>query len=182
MGFLKWVIFLVGSNYINTEDNNYDKTVLFQRAWFSWFHDASLVSRFVFCANTVAHLCLRYVLRFELRHQLAVQEDWSSRLHISPYLFFLLSNCTYNSHIIKKRKYFCATFAYKFSPTEIIKAFFGVTSKKFFMSFSANLGRHFLKPSNVGRHFYADLQGCCPDFQQIKTFGVCLHHLENCFS
>jgi len=39
------------------------------------------------------------------------------------------------------------------------------------MSFSANLGRHFLKPSNVGRHFYADFQGCCPDFQQIKTFG-----------
>ena len=32
------------------------------------------------------------------------------------------------------------------------------------MRFSANLGRHFLKSSNVvGRHFHAD-------FQQIKTF------------
>ena len=68
-------------------------------------------------------------------------------------------------------KIFCATFAYKFSPTKIIKTFFGVTSKKVFMCFSAKLGRYFLKSSNVGRHFYADFQGCCPDFQQIKTFG-----------
>jgi len=47
--------------------------------------------------------------------------------------------------------------------------------KKVFMCFSANLGRHFLKSSNVyRRHFYADFQGCCPDFQQIKTFGGAL--------
>jgi len=53
------------------------KTVVFQRAWFSWFYDVSLVSRFVFCANTTAHLCLQYVLRSKLRHWLAVQGDWS---------------------------------------------------------------------------------------------------------
>jgi len=35
------------------------------------------------------------------------------------------------------------------------------------MCFYANLGRHFLKSNNVGRHF-------CPDFQQIKTLGVAL--------
>jgi len=28
-----------------------------------------------------------------------------------------------------------------------------------------------LKSSNVGRHFYPDFQGFCPDFQQINTFG-----------
>jgi len=42
---------------------------------------------------------------------------------------------------------------------------------KVFMSFSANLGRHVLKPNNVGRQFYLDFQGFCQDFQQIKTFG-----------
>jgi len=47
------------------------------------------------------------------------------------------------------------------------------------MCFSANLGRHFLKSSNVGRHFYAYFQGCCPDFQQIKTSGVRLHPTSN---
>jgi len=34
-----------------------------------------MVSRFILCANTVAHLCLQYVLRFELRYELAVQAD-----------------------------------------------------------------------------------------------------------
>ena len=38
---------------------------------------ASQASRFVLCANTVAHLCLQYVLRVELRHHLAVQADLS---------------------------------------------------------------------------------------------------------
>jgi len=32
----------------------------------------------------------------------------------------------------------------------------------------------FLKPNNVGRHFYPDFQGFCQDFQQIKTFGGAL--------
>ena len=73
-----------------------------------------------------------------------------------------------------RRKVFCATFVHKFSPTKIIKTFFGVTSEKVFMCFSANLGRHFLKSSNVGSHFYAYFQGCCPDFQQITTFGGAL--------
>jgi len=50
-----------------------------------------------------------------------------------------------------------------------------VASKKVFMCFSANLGRRFLKSSNAGHHFSADYQGCCHDFQQIKTFGVRLH-------
>jgi len=63
------------------------------------------------------------------------------------------------------RKVFCATFDYTFSPTKIIKTFFGVASKKVFTGFSANLGGHFLKSNNVGRHFYADFQGCCPDFE-----------------
>jgi len=58
--FFKWAlkktgVFLVGSKYINTEDSHGGfnwfsepnvKTVLFQRAWFSWFYNA--VSRFVF--------------------------------------------------------------------------------------------------------------------------------------
>jgi len=58
------------------------------------------------------------------------------------------------------RKFFCATFDYTFSPTKIIKTFFGVASKKVFMGFSANLGGHFLKSNNVWRHFYADFLGC----------------------
>ena len=69
------------------------------------------------------------------------------------------------------RKVFCATFVYKFSPTKIIKRFFGVMSKNVFMCFSANLGHQFLKSSNVGRHFCTDVQGCCPDFQQNKILG-----------
>jgi len=40
------------------------------------------------------------------------------------------------------------------------------------MCFYANLGRHFLKSNNVGRYFYPDFQGFCPDFQLIKTIGV----------
>jgi len=51
--------------------------------------------------------------------------------------------------------------------------------KKVFMWFSANLVRHVLKSSKVGRHFHADFQGCFPDFQQIKTFGGALDpHLQ----
>jgi len=74
----------------------------------------------------------------------------------------------------------CATFADKFSSTNIIKTFFGVTSKKrLYVCFSANVERHFLKSNNVGRHFWQGFQGFCPNFQrffshfrQIKTFGV----------
>jgi len=42
------------------------------------------------------------------------------------------------------------------------------------MCFYANFGRHFLKSNNVGRYFYPDFQGFCPDFQQTKTFGGAL--------
>jgi len=73
----------------------------------------------------------------------------------------------------------------KFSPTKIMKTFFGMTSKKVFMCFSGNTGCHFFKSNNVGRHFCPDcqefcqdfqgfcpdFQGFCPDFWQIKTFG-----------
>jgi len=59
------------------------------------------------------------------------------------------------------------TFFVQLLPTKFLaqrlKHFFGVTSKKVFMCFSTNLGRHFLKSSNFRRHFY-------PDFQQIKRF------------
>jgi len=72
------------------------------------------------------------------------------------------------------KKSFKATFAYKFSPTKIINISFGLTSKKVFMFFSANLGRHFLKSSNDERYFHLNFQECCPDFQQIKTFGGAL--------
>jgi len=53
--------------------------------------------------------------------------------------------------------------------------------KMVFTCFSANLGRHFSKSNNVGRHFCPNFQGYCPDFQHIKTFGVrlrprLLHH------
>jgi len=71
------------------------------------------------------------------------------------------------------RKVFCATFTYKFFPTKIMRTFFGATYKKV-MLFSGNLGHHFLKSNKVRRHFHADFQGCCPDFQQTKTFGVAL--------
>jgi len=55
-----------------------------------------------------------------------------------------------------------------------MKTFFGVAYKKVFMLFSANLGRHFLKSEKVRRHFHADFQGCCPDFQQTQTCGGAL--------
>jgi len=74
------VFFLVVSNYINPEDNcgplivflsQTSKLSYFNALDLANFYDVSVVSRFAFCANTyntVAHLCLQYVLRFELRH------------------------------------------------------------------------------------------------------------------
>jgi len=46
--------------------------------------------------------------------------------------------------------------------------------KKVFRCFYVNLGCHFLKSNNVGRHFYPDFQGFCQGFRQIKTFGGAL--------
>jgi len=41
-------------------------------------------------------------------------------------------------------KVFCATFAYKFSPTKVVKASFWCNhQKKVFMCFNVSLGRHF---------------------------------------
>jgi len=48
--------------------------------------------------------------------------------------------------------------------TSWIRPCFGVTSKKGFMCFSANVGHHFLKSKNAGRHF-------CPDFNKSKQLG-----------
>ena len=70
-------------------------------------------------------------------------------------------------------------FAYKFSPTNIMKTFFGVTSKKNHVFFSANLRCHFLKSNNAGRRLYSDFQGFFSDFQQIKTFGGALTPLQS---
>jgi len=33
----------------------------------------------------------------------------------------------------------------------------------------ANIGRYFVNSKNVGRYFYPEFHGFCPDFQQIKT-------------
>jgi len=72
------------------------------------------------------------------------------------------------------RKVFCATFSYKLSPQRSLRPFLVRPPKQVFMCFSANLGHRFLKSSNVGHHFHTDYQGCCQDFQQIKTFGCVL--------
>ena len=49
--------------------------------------------------------------------------------------------------------------------------------KKGFMCFSANVGHHFLKSNNVGRHFCSDFQRFWPDFNKSKlwrcTFTPC---------
>jgi len=72
-------------------------------------------------------------------------------------------------------KSFCATFAYKFSSTRSWWPLFWCNlQKKVFMCFHVNLGHHFLKSNNVGRHFYPDFQGICQDFRQINFWGcVC---------
>jgi len=59
-----------------------------------------------------------------------------------------------------------------------MKTFFGVTSKKGFICFFANVGRRFC-PDLQGfcpdfQRFCPNVQGFCPDFQQIKTFGGAL--------
>ena len=72
------------------------------------------------------------------------------------------------------RKVFCETFTYKFSSTRSWTPLFGNLQKKVCMCFYVNLGCHFLKSNNVGRHFYPDFQAFCQDFQQIRTFGGAL--------
>jgi len=81
-------------------------------------------------------------------------------------------------------KSFCVTyFAYKFSLTKISKTFFRCNLQNMvFMRFCANVGRHFF-PGFSGilpkfSVFFPNSRGFCPDFQQIKTFGVHLHTLN----
>ena len=94
--------------YLISESNF--KTAEFQCAWFSWFYDALLVSRFVFCANTVAHLCLQCA-----SSRASSSTGSSGRLiimaHKNHYLFFLLSNCTYNSNN-KEWKFSCVLYGH----------------------------------------------------------------------
>jgi len=60
----------------------------------------------------------------------------------------------------------CATFAYKFSPTQITKAFIWCEhqEKMYSFVFLKAIGRHYLKSHNVARHFCPDFQGFFPDF------------------
>ena len=114
-------IFLVGSNYINHGDN-YGCLIDFlsQISKLSYFNLLDLADfvmhrtsfPFRFCVNTVAHLRLRYVQRFELHHKLTVQADWSYRLTqaVSVLTPKHLSNCTYNIHMIKN-KFSCVLYA-----------------------------------------------------------------------
>jgi len=77
-------IFLVGSNYINPEDNygclidflsQISKLPCFSLLDLADFMMHRTSYPFRFCVNTVAHLCLQYVQHFELHHKLAVQAD-----------------------------------------------------------------------------------------------------------
>jgi len=84
-------------------------------------------------------------------------------------------------------KFFVKLLPTNFLPQDHEHLFFGNLQKKVFMCFYVNLGRHFLKSNNLGRHVYPDFQGFCQDFQQIKTLGVRLQllhpHLQHyCFS
>ena len=68
------------------------------------------------------------------------------------------------------RKIFVPLLSTNFLTQRSWRPFYGMTSKKR----SAKVGRHFLKLSTVGRDFRLDFQRFCPDFGQIKTFGVVL--------
>jgi len=72
---------------------------------------------------------------------------------------------------------FCVTFAYKFSPTKIIKTFFGVTSKKVFMCFSAKLGRYFFKVKQRWASFLRWFSGMLPRFPANQNFWGCAYTL-----
>jgi len=110
VGFLKQVIFLFWSNYINTEDN-YERLidVLSQISKLSNFSVLDLVDFMMhrwfpvaFFVLIQSHTCAcngcivsSFVIIWQFR-----RID-----HNGPYLFFLLSNCTYNSHIIKNENF-----------------------------------------------------------------------------
>jgi len=82
-------------------------------------------------------------------------------------------------------KFLCDFFLQIFSHKDHEDLFCGDHTKNLFLSVTSKTykkGFHvFLvweRKSNVGRHFCSDFQGCCPDFWQIKTFGVLLHPLR----
>ena len=68
-------------------------------------------------------------------------------------------------------KHFCATFAYKFSPTKIMKTFFGVTSKnRFSCVFLQTLGAIFWSATQLGAIFariFRDFAQTFRDFVRI---------------
>ena len=85
------------------------------------------------------------------------------------------------------RKVFCATFAYKFSPTKIMKTFFRCDLRKLSSYvFLQRLGGSFLKSNKVGRHFYPDgpkfsgigprISGILPIFSRILP-GFSTNHI-----
>jgi len=84
-------------------------------------------------------------------------------------------------------KFFCATFASKFSPTKIMKTSFWCNlQKKVFLCFYAKPWAPFLEVKQRWGIFLPGFQGFCPDFQLIKTFGVELatpapHLQHHCF-
>ena len=71
-----------------------------------------------------------------------------------------------------------------FRPQRSLRPFYSVTSKKGLHVFSANLGRHFLKSSNVERLFYPYFRDFVEIFNKSKLLMVRLHpHLQqHCFS
>jgi len=99
-GLFKTGVFLVGSNYINTEDN-YERLIdlLSQISKLSNFNVLdladfmiipSLLFRFFVLIQSHACICnMCFVISWQFRR---IDHNGSHK----PYLFFLLSNCTYN--------------------------------------------------------------------------------------
>ena len=74
-----------------------------------------------------------------------------------------------------------------FLPQRSLRPFFGVTSKTVLHVFLYKTWAPFFEVKQFWAPLLPDFQGFCPDFQQIKTFGVRLHPLHpqiqhNCFS
>jgi len=104
VGFVKRVIFLVGSNYINTVDN-YERLIdlLRQISKLSNFNvlglaDFMIIPSFLFLTFVLmqSHTCacnMSFVSSFVIYWQFRRIDHNGSH---KPYLFFLLSNCTYN--------------------------------------------------------------------------------------
>jgi len=113
VGFLKRVIFLVGSYYINTEDNyarlidflsqisklfNFNVLDLADFMMHHWFP-------FVFLCWYSRTPVLAICVSFRASSSVGSTGGLIIIAHTSPYLFFLISNCTYNSHIIRQENF-----------------------------------------------------------------------------